>query len=100
RAERDGLTGQAIGVALAVPAFVMAPDERDHLREVYQGGEDLRPDDHVLLHVLVLRVGKRSLLPEHLLPDADLADVVEPAAGPYQLDLFVGATHLRGHHGG
>ena len=64
------------------------------------GDEDLGSDHDVLLHVLVLAVGERPLLAQHILANADLPDVVQAPAGTNQLDLFVAPAHLRGHHGG
>ena len=58
--------------------------------EMDQRRQDLRSHRHVLLDVLVLFLGERPLLVEDLLPDADLADVVQPAPGADRLDLLVG----------
>ena len=98
--ERNGLAGEPVGIAEAVPPLVVAADEGDDFLQVDQRREDLGADEHVLLHVLVLLVGERALLVEDLLADPDLADVVQPPAGADRLDQLVGAAQLRRHAGG
>ena len=78
---------------------MVAAHETDHILEMDQRRQDLGADRHVLLHVLVLVVGEGALLVEDLLPDADLADVVQPAAGAHRLDLLVAAAQLGRDHG-
>ena len=60
RAERNGLAGEPVGIAEAVPPLVVAAHEGDHVLEVDQRRQDLGADQHVLLDVLVLLVGQRA----------------------------------------
>ena len=52
-----------------------------------QGREDLGTHQHVLLDLLVFLGGERALLVQDLLPDADLADIVQPARGSDRFHL-------------
>ncbi len=54
----------------------------------------------MILDVLELVVGEGPLLVEDLLPNADLADVMEPARGPDQFDLLFVEPHFGRHRGG
>src|SRR5688572_5515144 len=75
--ERDLLAHEPVGVPEPVPPLVMAPHVGEDFLEVDQRREDLRPHQHVLLHVLVLLVRERPLLVEHFLADPDLPDIVQ-----------------------
>ena len=99
-AQRNGFAGQPVRIAQAVPALVVAAHESDHVFQVDQRRQNLRSHGHVLLDVLVLFVGQRTLLVEDLLANSDLADIMQPAAGANRLDLLVRAAILRRHHGG
>src|SRR5438094_693708 len=60
--------------------MVGADDRDDRAVLVEQRTEDTRADHRVLHDVPVLLVAQRAALVEHLLADADLADIVEVAA--------------------
>ena len=57
--QRDGLAGQAVGVAAAVPALVLVAHGAGHLLEVRDAAQDLLADDRVPLHDRPLLVGQR-----------------------------------------
>src|SRR5205085_7840410 len=52
RLEWDGLAGQSVGIAGAVPAFVMMADHARGVGEELEGGDDLRADDGMRAHDL------------------------------------------------
>ena len=79
--QRDLVLLEAVGVAGAVPAFVVVADDRNHGHQVHHVVEHGRALDGMRLHVLELAVGKLSGLAQHGIVDADLADVVERRAG-------------------
>ncbi len=97
--ERYLLAAETIGVAGTVPPLMMTANEADHLTEMNEWRQDLRSHRHMLLDVLELFFGKRTLFVENLFPDPDLADVVQPTPGAHRLDLLVADAKLGGYHG-
>ena len=86
-AERDGLPGHPVRVALAVPALVVSEDERsDRVGEPHVGhnlGADLRVDPDPL----ELLVGQGAGLRQDVFGNRELADVVEQRRRPHTLHL-------------
>ena len=82
--ERDRLAGEAVGVAAAVPALVLVADGGRDVAEPRQRAQDALADDRVLAHELPLVVVELAGLVQHVVGDADLADVVQHRDG---LDL-------------
>ena len=74
---RDVVAGQAVQVALPIPALVVVADAGADLLEVGQLADDEIAERDMLLHDLVLGLGERAGLAEDVVGDADLADVVE-----------------------
>src|SRR5437660_11032144 len=54
RLERDGLPGQSVGIAGAVPALVVMSDHARDGGEELEGVDDLRADDGIVVYVLAL----------------------------------------------
>jgi hypothetical protein len=79
RALGDRVAGQAVGVAAAVRALVVAADP-PHLLGGRHVLDDLRAERRVLLDLLVLVRRQPVGLEQHRVGDADLADVVDEAA--------------------
>src|SRR4051794_4143608 len=77
RAERDRVAGEPVGVAAAVPVLVAVADEREHLGEEVDLGEDLGAHLDVALDLALLRLRERTRLVEDALRHRHLADVVE-----------------------
>ena len=95
RAERDLLAGEAVGVALAVPALVMVQHpvgDRVDAEALEHPVADLR----VPLEHEPLRVGQGCRLAQDLLGDRELAEVVQAAREARQLDLVGGQPELLG----
>ena len=90
RAERNLFALQPLRIALAVPAFVVAEDQRrDRIRERHRAddlGADLRMDADLLELFLRQRAGLR----QDVLGHGELADVVQQRRGLDALDLGVG----------
>ena len=73
---RDGVAGEAVGVAVAVVALVVVPHgEHEVLGE--ERADDVGAHHRVLAHLLPLLLVQAAGLEEHPVGDADLADVVE-----------------------
>ena len=87
RADRDAFAREALRIALAVPSFVVAEDERrDRIRERH-GGDDFRPDLRVNPDLLKLLLRQRARLRQDVLGDGELADVVQQRRGLDALDF-------------
>src|SRR5207247_803578 len=76
-ADRDLLPAQAVWVARAIPSLMVVAHCRDDVAKVCERREDLGPDDDVLLDVLELFGGERTLLVQDRFARSDLADVVQ-----------------------
>ncbi len=79
RAERDLVAGEAVGVALAVPALVAGAHERRDGLQRRRRADDALPDDGVLLDDRPLVVVQRAGLVQDGRGHRDLADVVQLA---------------------
>src|SRR5438477_11400082 len=77
RLERDVLAGDAVGVAVAVPALVTMTHDRPHDLEPVDRGDDPLAELGMRLDDLPLCSGQATGLREHVARDADLPDVVE-----------------------
>src|SRR4051794_12482100 len=75
--DRDLLALQAVRVAAAVEALVLAADDASHRAEARDRSQDALADDRVGLHDLELVVGQLGGLVEDVVGDGDLADVVQ-----------------------
>ena len=100
RAERDLVALQPLRIALAVPAFVVAEDERRHRVGERHRADDLGADLRVDADLLELLLGERSRLRQDVLGHRQLADVVEQRRGLHALDLVVGHAERLGDAGG
>ena len=90
----NGLAGQAVGIALAVEPLVMTSDARAEIRQPGDVGDDPLAGDRVLLDVEVFRRRQGPFLAEDIVPDADLADVVEEPGEVEVADLASRQGHL------
>ena len=89
RAERNLLALQARRIALAVPALVMAQDERrDRIRERHRA-DDVGADLRVGADLLELFGRQRARLREDVLGHGELADVVQQRRRLHALDLVL-----------
>ena len=87
RADRDLLAREPLRIALAVPSFVVAEDQRrDRIRERHRR-DDLRADLRVNADLLELLLRQRSGLRQDVLGHRQLADVVQQRRGLDALDL-------------
>ena len=79
--ERDRLAGEAVGIAVPVPALVVDERNRRGKLEHLRGGAAEQPmaDLGVALHRAPLLVGEAISLQQDLVRDRDLADVVQRA---------------------
>ena len=88
------LSGEPVGVAAPVPALVVVQHpvgDRLDAEALEHPVADLR----VPLEHEPLRLGQRARLAEDLLRDRELAEVVQAAGEPGQLDLLGGSAELR-----
>src|SRR6266566_1317671 len=99
-ADRDLLPAQAVRVARTIPPLMVVAHCRDDVAKVCERREDLGPDDDVLLDVLELFGGERTLLVQDRFARSDLADVVQPARDPHELDVLLRYSELVGDRGG
>ena len=90
RAERNLLALQALRIALAVPALVVAEDQRRHRIRERHGADDLGADLRVHANLLELFLRQRAGLRQDVLGHRELADVVQQRRGLHALDLGVG----------
>ena len=87
---------QPVRVALAVGPFVVQLDDRQVRREERHGPQDARAGHWMLLDRLEFLRGQRSRLAQHVVADADLADVVEQRAEPQRVEIVGRQPQLRG----
>ena len=85
--QRDVVAGEAVEIAATVDPLVVVPDAGSHGVDVGDVADDHVAERDVLLHDLELLVGQLAGLAQHLVGDADLADVVEQARDPDRLEL-------------
>src|SRR5687767_6519312 len=86
-AHRNGVAGQAVGVAAAVPALVLVAHDPRYAPESRDRPEDALADDRMLLHQDPLVVVEWTVLVQDRVRDADLADVVQQGRGLHAGDL-------------
>ena len=100
--ERDLLTLEAPRVAAPVPALVVRPGNGGRKLEQLAAGatEQIVTDIRVLVHQPPLLVRQHPRLAQDLVPDRDLADVVQRRRQPQQLDLRFGQTERPSDIGG
>ena len=80
-ADRDLVAGEPVGIAAAVPALVMRPDDLDAcVLEEVDAADHLRAEHGVRLHQPPLGLAQRARLQQDLVRHADLADVVQKEA--------------------
>jgi hypothetical protein len=75
--QRDLLPGEAVGIAAPLVALVVLADHRQGVAQRRGPPDDVGPDDRVLLDPGPLLVGEGAGLVQHVVGDADLADVVQ-----------------------
>ena len=90
RAERNLFALQSLRIALAVPAFVVAEDERRHRVREGHGTDDLRADLRMDADLLELLLRQRAGLRQDVFGHGELADVVEQRRRLDALDFGVG----------
>ncbi len=88
RAERDVFTGDAVGVAVAIPALVVIPDDGELAVAGPDGAENLFADQTVTLDFFELFHGEGAVFAEDGFADADFADVVEEGRFDDVFDQF------------
>ena len=100
RAERDLFALQPGRIALAVPALVMAEDQRrDRIRERHRA-DDVRADLRMRANLLELFRRQRPRLREDVLGHGELADVVQQRCRLDALDVVVRHPERPRHRGG
>ena len=90
RPERNLFALQPLRIALAVPAFVVAEDQRRHRIRERHGADDLGADLRMDADLLELFLRQRAGLRQDVLRHGELADVVQQRRGLDALDLGVG----------
>ena len=99
RPERDALSRQLRRHAAPVPALVVVQHPRRHGLDVEREQHPVA-DRRVTLEHVLLAPRERARLAQDLLGHGELADVVQPAREPDQLDLLLGQAQTRGDPGG
>ena len=89
RAERDLVALQPGRIALAVPALVVAEDQRRHRIRKRHAADDFGADLRVDADLLELFLRQRSGLRQDVLGHRELADVVQQRRGLDALDLVL-----------
>jgi len=77
RLDGDLLALQPIGIAAAIPAFVLGSDDGTQGSQERHGSEDAFTNDRVLAHDREFFGCERTRLLENVSGDADLSNVVE-----------------------
>ncbi len=90
RAERDLFTLQPGGIALAVPALVMAEDQRRHRIRERHRADDVGADLRMGADLLELFGRQRPRLRQDVLGHRQLADVVQQRRRLHALDVVLG----------
>ncbi len=88
--DRDLRAGQAVGVAVAVPALVLVAHDRRQVPELRRAAQDPLADHGVLGHHAPLGVVSGPGLVEDLVRDRELADVVQQRAVADGVDCSAG----------
>ena len=81
---------QARGIALAVPALVVAQDQRRHRIRERHRADDVGADLRMRANLLELFGRQRTRLRQDVLGHRELADVVQQRRGLHALDLVLG----------
>ena len=100
RPQRNLLALDSLRVSLAVPAFVVAQDQRRHWIRERHGADDLGADLRMDADLLELFLRQRSRLRQNVLGHRELADVVEQGGGLHTLDFGVGHAEAARDAGG
>ena len=87
--ERGLVFAEAVGVAGAVPVFVVAAGDFAGGGEVRAVGEDALAGDGVLLHDGAFFVGKRAGLFEDVVGNVELSDVVKDGGAGDPADVLI-----------
>ena len=95
REDRDFVAAQAVGIAAAVEALVVVPDDLADEPQRTQLAAQPVADHGVLLHQLELFARERRRLEQQGVRDADLADVVQVAAAIEGRDILGGPAERR-----
>ena len=77
RPQRDIGAAQTVGVAAAVPPFMMVAHQHGNLLEIIDFAQNFIPGDGVAAHFLPLGVGQRPGLAQHGVRHGNLADIVQ-----------------------
>ena len=99
-AERDVLALQPGGIPLAVPALVMAEDQRRHRVRERDGADDVGADLRVRADLLELFGRERPRLRQDVLGHGQLADVVQQRGRLDSLDVVLGHPERAGERRG
>ena len=97
RAERDGLAGQAVGVAAAVPALVAGAHDAPHGAQRLGRADDALADDRVLADEAPLGLVERAGLVQDRVRDGDLADVVQLGGADHDVEVLGVEAQARAH---
>ncbi len=94
--ERDFFAGELVGIAAAVPAFVVIEHAGDDVLQLADVAEDLGADGGMFFDGVEFCFGEAAGFGEHGFGHADLADVVQQAGEVDAFALFIGeADFLR-----
>jgi hypothetical protein len=77
RPDRDEVAAETVGIAAAVPALVMMPDDRGESARQGERSADSFADHRMAPHDRPLVIGKLARFRQDRLGDSDLADVVQ-----------------------
>ncbi len=98
--ERNLLADEAIGIALAVPAFMMVKDGGQHAGHLRNAVEDGVADAGVLLNFGEFFLGEAAGFAEDRFGNADFSHIMDHSGEAKEFDLFVGEVERAGHGGG
>lgn len=94
RGQRNLLALESVRIAAAVPALVMPAHHRQRPRQPGDHLHDLTAAQNVRLHPVELRVRQAARLPQNLVVDGDLADVVEECRDLESAPVRLAKPHL------
>ena len=92
--DRNLVAGQAVRVAVAVPALVVVADGRCRLREPGDAPGDPFADLGVLAHQHPLLLAQLTGSPENGVRKRHLSEIVQPAGQPTAHDRLLGEPQL------